>query len=653
MHFHNKIFKIIQICTLVTSSFAIGQVTVKDTIKSNKLKEVIIAIKNPISEKFSVTKIEKLDIYFNPVSNGDPLKAITILPASTNSDETANPTLRGGSADRSRVFINGSPVLNPVRNGQDNGMGNFSILNTEIIDKQYVYASNPPLIYGNSSAGIVDIETNKNLQLNNIQISSALSNIGFMINKNISKNNFVQFYGNNQFSDIFISLNKKMLPNLNDFKTKDMGLNSRIKINESLSFNTFNYYINENYSTQNFNLNFIDNSNANQERFFSINNFDFLKGKSKFRISALYDNSIKDYSFGLIESNSNSSTYFLTFSHKYRANKNLTIQYGYDFYNAKYNYNEIRPLYYYALNNSAPNYKNNEEVNFNYSEIYLYCDYKINNNFGLSSALRKNIFLDINSNDFLSYQFSSFYNLNKENRFIFSLGNYNSYSTPNYFFHNISILNSKQIAFDYYLEKKKFSLTSAFYYKQDSGDLNSNSLYLFNNIKSTGFEFSINHNLTKKFSLGISNTFLSQTGYQQGLKFNTSNNLAYFIKAQALYVNPRLFTTSLSFNARPGNNYTPIVNSTFNVNANNFKPYFGDINSSTFDNYFKIDFTINKIFNFKENSLIAFFSINNIVNNRNQSTIYYNIDYSNFGFNYYQNRIIYFGFQYRLNKIFK
>ena len=73
--------------------------------------------------------------------------------------------MRGGSADRSRVFINGSPVLNPVRNGQDNGMGNFSILNTEIIDKQYVYASNPPLIYGNSSAGIVDIETNKNLQL--------------------------------------------------------------------------------------------------------------------------------------------------------------------------------------------------------------------------------------------------------------------------------------------------------------------------------------------------------------------------------------------------------------------------------------------------------------------------------------------------------
>ena len=35
------------------------------------------------SEKFSITKLDSLDIYVNPISNGDPLKTITSLPVST------------------------------------------------------------------------------------------------------------------------------------------------------------------------------------------------------------------------------------------------------------------------------------------------------------------------------------------------------------------------------------------------------------------------------------------------------------------------------------------------------------------------------------------------------------------------------------------
>src|SRR5450759_1297387 len=107
---------------------------------SKTLAEVFITAQDPISEKFSVVKLNKLNIYFNPFSQGDPLKAITSLPASTTTDESANPSLRGSSADRTRVVLNNVPIYNPVRNSQINGIGNFSIFNPEIIHKQYVYA---------------------------------------------------------------------------------------------------------------------------------------------------------------------------------------------------------------------------------------------------------------------------------------------------------------------------------------------------------------------------------------------------------------------------------------------------------------------------------------------------------------------------------
>ncbi len=76
---------------------------------SQNLEEVIIKASDPISEKFSVVKMKKMDIYLNPISQGDPLKAITVLPASTTTDETANPSLRGSSSDRTRVMLNRVP----------------------------------------------------------------------------------------------------------------------------------------------------------------------------------------------------------------------------------------------------------------------------------------------------------------------------------------------------------------------------------------------------------------------------------------------------------------------------------------------------------------------------------------------------------------
>lgn len=629
-------------------SFSQGQKN--DTIK-NKLAEVTIVAKNPISEKFSVVKIEKLDIYFNPVSNADPLKAITILPASTNVSETANPTLRGGDADRSRVYINGSPVLNPVRNGQDNGLGNFSIFNTELIDKQYVYASNPPLTYANSSAGIVEIETNKKLVQENLQLSLALSSTGFLLNKRVGKDHFVQFYVNHQFSDIFLDLNKKSLPNLYNFSTNDGGLNAHFRINEKASFNSYNYFIDEAYESKNYRLNFAGDSKARQRRFFSVNSFDYLYGRSKFKISTLLDFSDQNYNFGVIDSNTKYLQFYSSFSHKYKINNNITFQYGVDYSTSKYNYDEVRPVYYYALENGSLTYINKAKDNFQYLESYIYSNYEFLNNFGISAAIRKNLPLEKHT-DFTSYQMASHYELDKKNRFVLSVGNYHSYTTPNYISHQISLLSSSQAALDYYYDIKNFQFTSAIYFKKDDGNFVFSSSESFDKVKTIGFEVSSNYYISKHFSLRISNSSLYQKIKSNNSEYNSNLNLKYFVKAQLTYYNPKLFTTSLAFSSRPGNFFTNVESANFNTAANAFEPTFGDLNSAVYNNYSKLDFTINKVFKIKNNGLVSYISINNILNSKNQSSINYNQDYSQTFFNYYQQRIIYLGFQYRINKLF-
>jgi hypothetical protein len=648
MQIFNKTF-ILSISLCCNISFS--QVIKKDSTNT-KLDEVVIVSKNPISEKFSVIKVEKIDIYFNPMSNADPLKAITILPASTNTNETANPTLRGGDADRSRVFINGSPILNPVRNGQDNGLGNFSLFNTELIEKQYVYASNPPLTYGNTSAGIVDIETTKKLFQEGLQLSWALSNNGFLLNKKIGKKNFIQLYANHQYSDVFLDLNKTNLPNLHNFSTNDIGLNAHFYINEKASFNSYTYYINEQYESKNYRLNFSDDSKAKQKRLFSINNFDYLYQKSKFKISTLMDFSNQNYNYGVINSQSKYFQFFSSLSHKYQISNKNTLQYGIDYSISKYNYDEVRPLYYYSLDNYSPTYLNKEKNNFQYLESYIYFNYKLSNSFGFSSAIRKNIPLE-NQLNFISYQIASNYELDKNSRFILSLGNYHSYSTPNYISHNISLLSSFQFALDYYYTTKNFQYTSAIYYKKDSGNYMFSANENFDKIKSIGFEISSNYFITKRFSLGLSNSYINQKIESNNKEYNSTLNLKYFIKAQATYYNQKLFTTSLVYSRRPGDFYTKIENVNFNDNANNYEPTFGQLNSENYSNYSKLDFTINRAFQIKSNSLICYISINNILNTKNQATINYNQNYTEPLVNYYQRRIIYFGVQYRLNQLFQ
>jgi len=188
------------------------------------------------------------DIYMDPVSQADPLKAIINMPASTNIDESASPSLRGSPSDRSRVIYNGVPIYRPVRASSLNNVGFFSIFNPDMIDVQTVYPSNPPLINGNASGGIVDISTIKKIDKNVCQLSSGVGNVGFSVSQKLkTKSTFIQIYGNWQNSYLLKKINDESLPDMKQYDTKDAGANFRYTFSDKIYFNSYNYFMNEDY----------------------------------------------------------------------------------------------------------------------------------------------------------------------------------------------------------------------------------------------------------------------------------------------------------------------------------------------------------------------------------------------------------------------
>ncbi|MFO7827405.1 MAG: TonB-dependent receptor [Bacteroidales bacterium] len=618
--------------------------------KNKTLQEVIITANDPISEKFSVEKIEKMDVFLNPVSKGDPLKFITILPASTTTNETANPSLRGSSPNRSRVVLNGVPVYKPVRASQLNNQGFFSLFNNEIINKQYVYASNPPLTYGNTSAGLVEIQTIKNLESNQLQLSASLASTGFFLSQNIEKDtSFIQVYGNFQFSDAFLNIQKENLPDIKNFYTKDAGINFHRKIGERCEFNSYSYYIDESFNGYDQSFTYKGSVSTLNKRIFTVNNFRYSSEKGILSVNSGTNNTNQHFDFGNIHSEQQVSQVYSSIDYKWHLLENTRLQFGasHDYHSNKFN--DSIPSFYYALSPGSPNYFSETSIYNHILEAYLYTNWNINDNFSFSSGMRSNLPVE-NQKYYLSSQAGLQYRLNQKHSFLLSGGKYHNYSTPNYYSKSFNLLSSSQIALDYTYELKYTLLKAAAYLKEETGNQTVNVFFKTEKINTFGLEIYLEHEFFKYFKFSFSNLLIDQKMTIYNKDYPGPKDFRYFLKSTIQYNNPKLISLALSYTNRPGVFYNEISEGTSDPETNFYEPVFSDdLYSTQYNNYKRLDINLSKYIRMQKNAIIAYVSLNNVLNNKNEKSALYNSDYSDKYFNYYQFRTIYFGLVWQFN----
>jgi len=596
------------------------------------LADLTITAKNPISEKFSVVKMTKLDIYFNPVSQGDPLKAITILPASTTTNETADVSLRGSAADRSRVILNGVPIYRPVRNSNLNNQGFFSLFNPEIIDNMYVYPSNPPLTYGNSSAGLIQIQTKQTLESNQLQISTSLANIGFFLSQKVkNENSFVQTYGNYQFSDAFVNIQKKYLPNIKDFSSYDAGLNFHVKICNNWEFNSFVYFINEIYAGVDEQLAYKGNVNTRDKRAFIVNNLNYYTKKGLLSINMGASTSEGSFNYGNIESKKLINQLYLSVNFKWVVSEKFNLQLGISYDYGKNKFDNKIPVYYYALSPTSPNYKSNTIVSNRLPEAYLYASWDINNNLTLSSGVRSKMSTN-NQEYYVSYQIGVKYKLSDNQSIHLSGGKYHSYTVPNYYLQSYNLISSDQIALAYSYHLNSTLIKAATYFENGIGNQTAeqtlNSFFLINKTNTFGIELFLQQDFDKYFRFTFTYSYINQSIKINNRTYKGPKNFNYFIKTTLQYNNPKLFSLALSYIGRPGTSFNPVTGSVFDDKTGFYKPDFSpDLFSLQYKSYNRIDISFIKYMRLKKNALIVFVSLNNILNDKNEHQVLYNANY--------------------------
>ncbi len=655
-NFSIKIDKPIKNDTLIISfigfkikRLSLSELTLREVIQveleedNQTLGQVNIIAKEPISEQFSVTRMEALDIYLNPVSNADPLKAITVLPASTTTDESANPSLRGSAADRTRVIVNGIPVYRPVRNSQIDGVGHFSLFNTEIINKQYVYASNPPLTYGNTSAGLVEIETINELKENSLSLSAGLAHSGAFISQKISGHSFLQAFANFQFSDGFMEVNRKNMPNLKGFGSKDAGVNFYLNLGKNLSFNLFSYGILEDYKV-NFDL-YTYNGDAvgDKKRNFNIVNIKYQLKNGFISLSNGTNFSETSYSYGNMYSKNRRMQVYSSIDYKQIVNEKLNFQVGLNHDYSSDKFNDSIPTNYYALSPASANYYKMNSIENQLIEGYVYTSYNITDKVLLSGGIRKNIPIE-KGDSYLSSQLGVKYHFNSKQSILLSGGLYHSYTVPNYFMKNYELLKSEQVALDYALEVNKLKINAAVFYKDETGKQINSDYRTVEHTLTQGAEIYFDYYFSKSLKWTFANTYLNQKVKIDGDEYTGEKDLDYFIKTTLNYSNPKLVTAAITYIGRPGQHYSPVVGSRYDDLSGFYQPmYANTLNNAQYDDYNNISVNISKYIQFFNQVFIFYASCNNLLNFKNQGNPIYNRDYSAYTFNNYQLRTVYFG----------
>ena len=621
----------------------VGYEDVKFTVPlfpfSRKIDETIIRGKRIIAEEFTIKQIKQLDIYLNPLSKADPLLAVNSMPSSTTLDESASISFRGSSPAETGIFFNQVPVYDAVRFSQLNGIGTFSIFNTAIVKQLHVFPGNPPLEFGNTTAGLISIQTENQVpEENNYGISVSIANFGGLMNLKLSEKAGFTLFSNYQPPGIFLALNNESLKDLKDFRTIDLGFHYLYEPDNRTKIKLFNYANTERYE---FNLrhpSYLGSFNQNKKRNFTIGNYTRMFDHGEFTLNAGLSFSREKYDYGNTDINLVKQDRYLSLNYLHFWEK-LSFKSGFSFDSRKNRLDGRFPQFTYAIGDQHPEITVNSTDLVPVSEVYFYTKYKITPSLILGGGIRKNIPAEGQKN-FLSRQVNTNYQFLNNNSINLSVGKYHKYNLPNADIHGSFLINSNQFTIDYKHSTEKSEFTASFFHKKVECQERMEKIW--------GSEFFLKIYLHSRLQAQLSYTYINAKVKKENIEYPSRFDLNYFIRGSLKYQFMNNFNISAILLSRQGDYYNPVVSSVYDNLLDVYQPYYEfPIIPERIPDYVKLDLSISKLWTLYDNiSIVGFFSINNLFDRKNVRLVNYNFDYSDVFYESYSRRTFYFGVQF-------
>lgn len=603
--------------------------TIKLIPKAYHISEVNVVAEPIISEEFQLLSIKKLDIYKNPAAKADPLLAVNSLPSSTTTDESAAVSLRGSSPIETGIFLNGVPIYDVTKYAQLNGIGTFSLFNTSLVKSVSVFPGNPPLEFGNTTSGVVAIESDDTPikdSYNELIISPA--SFGYQLNQGIKRGGLKTFV-NYQPSALVKSMNRDALEDIEQFQSTDAGIYFFCSPTDNLSLRTYNYGLLENYLYHFKHPSFQGHFDQDRKRAFNVTNLSLVLGAGTLSWNQGFSISKSNYAYSISAIEAIDRSLFQGVNYFYQ-DEHLQVKTG---LSHDVRASEVDGAFFekaYALGEYHPIFQFNDRELRGVTEAYVYTKYYLQEQWIIGGGLRKNLRFLSNEN-YLSKQFNMTYLVNENLRVLAGIGNYHKEAilintTQSAF------LASEQVSLDVLYEKKRTESSVSLFHKSVSRK---------NQREISGAELYFRTVFIDQLDFDVSYTHIITEGDQESSLYD----IGYFFRSNLSFRPSPLFSLTIGGIFRQGINYQPVVQSQYDESFEVYQPIYSE-SYDRYPDYFILNMAASRSFTISDDiGLVAFLSVNNLTNHENIRTFEYNTDYSETIPSLLSRRMVYFGSQ--------
>ncbi len=620
---------------VVPVNIAQPDLVVNMTAFAQDMETVTVRAASLAAEEFSIKKIEQLEIYTNPNAKGDPLLAVNSLPAATTLDESANISLRGSSPAQTGIFLNDVPIYDAVRFAQLNGIGTFSIFNASIIQALQVFPSNPPLEFGNTSAGLISLQTVERLP-ERASGSLALSpaNLGAYATLPVGKKAGLSLFSNYQPSGLLQRINRRALSDLKHFQTLDFGVHYVHALSERSTLKIFNYAVSEQYRFASRHPSGAGTFWQRKQRNFTVANFRTQYQRATLALNGGFSASRMRFAMGNLDVDLRNRDIYLSANYTRRWEV-WTLKTGLTYDARRATSHGQVPVFDYAIAPRHPAYAYQATQTARVPEAYAYGKYLLSDRWTFGGGVRKNLPL-ADQKSYVSYQFNTNYQLDDHQRLTLSAGRYHQYVIPqgesadNFY-------RSNQLSLDYAYEKKGKTLSAAVFGKNTQRGSGQDRIY--------GAEVAADVRWSPKLRTQVSYTYLNATVQDEAGSHASSYDLNYFVRGSASYQFAPQWTLSTIFLHRQGTYYAPVTGRSWDDDLQVYAPQYAPAEQSLrLPDYNTVDINLARVWPLSEKlSAVAFGSVNNLLNNRNVRAVNHNRDYSTEFHELFSQRTVYFG----------
>ncbi len=602
---------------------------------SKTMDEVVITAQRLIAEEFKTNTFSQLDVYRNPSSKADPILAVNALPSATTLDESANISLRGSSPAETGIFLDNVPIHDAVRYSQLNGIGTFSLFNTQLINKVQVFPGNPPLEFGGTTSGLIALETRAAIPKKpSHKLSLTLASIGWFSEFNTGKRSAMTIFTNYQPSFLLKAVNETSLARLKKFDSNDLGIHWYLNTRKKGQLKVFNYSLRETYRFQYIEPTFDGNFSQNKKRNFSVISFAQPVGRSEISINQGVSYSTAKYDFGASAFKVDLRDYYTSFNIQRTGRAvdfktGITREVRYSDFNGTFN------VFDYAIGPQYPHASAVASSKLVTTEVYGYTKYHGVEKVSVGGGFRTNL-PEENQKHYLSYQANARYEISSPLALLFSYGRYNKYEFS----------QGEDDAL--FLTSDQFSADLVYGKKQSEGTLSLFTKRVTQRNATTriqGAELYYKYTRSSKLQAQISLTTLNAVTDDGTAKYSSPYDLKYFIRGNVIWGFRPTWSFSTILLYRQGTFYSPVIDTRYDDQLRVYVPtYAGKEGMARLPYYGNISCNISKLYTIADKfPSVAFAGLSNIVNRKNVRGYLYNFDYTGKTDDLLSGRTLFFG----------